>query len=163
MLRKTTLCFLFRNKEDLAFQSVLLGMKKRGFGKGKWNGIGGKVEPGESLKQATVREVEEEIGVKIDELDLKPAGSFSFVFIDSPEWDQHMYAYYAEKWKGHPKETDEMRPEWFDEPPYEHMWGADYHWLPSMLKGKYVDGAFVFNKKGEIVDMKVSFLDEDEI
>ena len=34
---------------------VLLGFKKRGFGQGKWNGFGGKVEPGETIVNAAVR------------------------------------------------------------------------------------------------------------
>lgn len=34
---------------------VLLGMKKRGFGAGKWNGFGGKVQPGESIEDAARR------------------------------------------------------------------------------------------------------------
>ncbi len=34
---------------------VLLGMKKRGFGAGKWNGFGGKVEPGETIEEAAIR------------------------------------------------------------------------------------------------------------
>lgn len=33
---------------------VLLGMKKRGFGMGKYNGFGGKVEPGESIEAAAL-------------------------------------------------------------------------------------------------------------
>jgi len=32
-------------------------MKKRGFGQGKWNGFGGKVEPNESIEQAAIREM----------------------------------------------------------------------------------------------------------
>ena len=34
---------------------LLLGMKKRGFGAGKWNGFGGKVDPGETILQGAVR------------------------------------------------------------------------------------------------------------
>lgn len=34
---------------------VLLGMKKRGFGAGKWNGFGGKVQQGESIVDAARR------------------------------------------------------------------------------------------------------------
>lgn len=34
---------------------VLLGMKKRGFGAGLWNGFGGKVQPGESIEEAARR------------------------------------------------------------------------------------------------------------
>lgn len=55
----TNLCFLIKDEK------VLLAMKKRGFGVGKWNGVGGKVKPGESVKMAVVREVFEEIRVSI--------------------------------------------------------------------------------------------------
>ena len=53
----TTLCFLVNNSH------VLLAMKKRGFGVGKWNGTGGKGEENESSRQTAIRETEEEIGV----------------------------------------------------------------------------------------------------
>jgi len=42
-----------------------LQFKRRGFGVGKWNGPGGKVEPGETLEQAVVREVKEETGLVV--------------------------------------------------------------------------------------------------
>ena len=42
---------LFVRKDD----EILLGMKKRGFGTGKWNGFGGKIEAGETIEQAAVR------------------------------------------------------------------------------------------------------------
>ena len=44
---------------------VLLGMKKRGFGMGKWNGFGGKVDQGESIEGAAKREVFEEAGISV--------------------------------------------------------------------------------------------------
>ncbi len=34
---------------------VLLGLKKRGFGVGRWNGFGGKVEVGESIEEGAIR------------------------------------------------------------------------------------------------------------
>lgn len=40
---------------DETKQRVLLGLKKRGFGIGKWNGFGGKVETGESVSEAAKR------------------------------------------------------------------------------------------------------------
>ena len=30
-------------------ENILLGLKKRGFGTGKWNGFGGKVQAGETI------------------------------------------------------------------------------------------------------------------
>jgi len=35
--------------------SLLLGLKKRGFGKGKWNGFEGKVEKDETVSEGVVR------------------------------------------------------------------------------------------------------------
>jgi 8-oxo-dGTP pyrophosphatase MutT (NUDIX family) len=47
-MRDKTLLFLHKPDE----QKILLAMKKRGFGEGKWNGVGGKREPGESIEGA---------------------------------------------------------------------------------------------------------------
>ena len=44
-----TLVFLNQNEQ------VLLGLKKRGFGEGRWNGFGGKVEEGETIFEAAKR------------------------------------------------------------------------------------------------------------
>ena len=52
---RRTVVFLIRENQ------VLLAMKKRGFGEGKWNGVGGKLDPGETVEQALVRECQEEI------------------------------------------------------------------------------------------------------
>ncbi|KAJ1429629.1 hypothetical protein B484DRAFT_396306, partial [Ochromonadaceae sp. CCMP2298] len=42
---------IFCRRERQGVREVLLGMKKRGFGAGKWNGFGGKMDPGESMDQ----------------------------------------------------------------------------------------------------------------
>ena len=40
---------------------ILLGLKKRGFGCGRWNGFGGKVENGETIVEAAKRFVKNSI------------------------------------------------------------------------------------------------------
>ena len=57
---------------------VLLGMKKRGFGVGKWNGFGGKLEPGETVVEAAAREVREECGYIVNTTDLGTGGFWKF-------------------------------------------------------------------------------------
>ena len=57
MVKLLNLIFILRDRQ------VLLGLKKRGFGKGKWNGFGGKVEVEETMLESVLRELEEESGL----------------------------------------------------------------------------------------------------
>ena len=59
MKLETTLCLLKKDNQ------ILLAMKKRGFGEGKYNGVGGKIEEGETPEEGTIREIEEEFGIKV--------------------------------------------------------------------------------------------------
>lgn len=58
MRKFLTLCIVHQSPR------VLLGMKKRGFGAGRWNGFGGKVRDGETIEEAARREMEEEAGIQ---------------------------------------------------------------------------------------------------
>ena len=71
-LRQTTLCFLTKDKK------VLLAMKKRGFGNGRWNGVGGKLNAGETIRQAAIREAKEEIGVTVWQMEKVAVLDFYF-------------------------------------------------------------------------------------
>ena len=50
-LTRRVLTLLFVRDGD----RLLLGYKKNGFGKGKWNGFGGKVKDGETVEAAAIR------------------------------------------------------------------------------------------------------------
>ena len=155
-MRNTTLCFLV--KED----KVLLAMKKRGFGVGKWNGVGGKVEAGETIAEGAAREANEEIGVLINPEHLRSHGIIEFSFNDKPEWGQRVHLFVAEKWEGEPVESEEMRPQWYahHEIPFDSMWLDDPHWLPKILEGKRIEGEFMFNENGsEILKFEVREVD----
>lgn len=144
----TTLCFLLRGDPP---GQVLLGRKKRRFGAGKYGGIGGKVEPGETLTQAAVRELDEETGVRVREEDLRSMGHVSFLFPARPRWSQVMHLYTATRWQGDPVESEEVEPVWFDvaEVPYERMWPDAVHWLPRILAGEPVRLRFVYAEDNE--------------
>lgn len=144
-MRQTTLCFL------LGDGKVLLGMKKRGFGTGKWNGFGGKVAEGEDVAAAARREIKEEIGVTVAPDDLESVGVLEFDYQDNrEEWNQQCTVFIAHRWEGNPAESEEMRPQWYDihALPFDDMWADDPHWLPLVIAGKKVKGRFLFEDKG---------------
>lgn len=117
---------------------ILLAMKKRGFGVGKWNGAGGKVEPGETYEQAAVRECQEEIGVT--PRSLRKVGELHF--FDLPDVEHYCHIYTTTEWEGEPHETEEMQPHWFNEMdiPFSEMWPDDRFWMPLMLEGQLFKG-----------------------
>ncbi len=124
---------------------VLLGMKKRGFGAGRYNGFGGKVELGESIEAAASRELHEEVGLIASHL--MSVGQLQFAFADdAPDLLVHLFVVTA--YTGEVIESEEMKPEWFgfDDVPYDEMWPDDRYWLPAILDGNVCKGRFVFDK-----------------
>ena len=130
---------------------VLLGMKKRGFGAGFWNGFGGKVEPGETIEQGARRELQEEAGIVA--ASLTQVGRIDFDFVDDPV-RLEVHVFLVDGFTGIPMETEEMRPQWYDLAaiPYEKMWLDDRYWLPLALEGKLFKGRFLFRGTDKIVE-----------
>ncbi len=157
-MREATLCFLVRGNPP---RDVLLGFKKAGFGAGKYNGFGGKVETGESVEHAAVRELAEETGIVVSEGALERAAELTFFFPARPEWDQRVHVFLIRNWSGEAVEGQEMRPEWFtvDQIPFNQMWQDDSHWLPRILASRPTEARFVFGADNEtIVEMAMTDL-----
>jgi 8-oxo-dGTP pyrophosphatase MutT (NUDIX family) len=129
-------------------EKILLGLKKRGFGSGRWNGFGGKVEQGETIIQAAARELEEEAGIQ--PINLQPRGIINFTFENEYEDLLEINIFTTTEFVGEPAETEEMKPQWFahGEIPYSDMWADDPHWLPLILAGKNVKGHVHFDAPG---------------
>ncbi|XP_036913835.1 7,8-dihydro-8-oxoguanine triphosphatase [Sturnira hondurensis] len=135
-------------------ERVLLGMKKRGFGAGRWNGFGGKVEEGETIEDGAKRELWEECGVTADVL--HKAGHIVFEFQGEPEqMDVHIFR--ADSVQGTPAESDEMRPQWFplDQIPFADMWPDDSYWFPLLLQKRKFHGYFKFQGQDTILDYQL--------
>jgi mutator protein MutT len=130
-------------------------MKKRGFGMGKWNGVGGKVELGETIEDAAKREAQEEVGVQPK--NLKKVAELSFYFPHNPTWNLLAHVYFSEEWEGAILESEEMKPEWFtvEKIPFAEMWSDDIFWLPEVIAGAKIKGAFSFNEDGSVQSKKM--------
>lgn len=143
-----TLCLIQKDER------LLLGMKKRGFGKGRWNGFGGKVNSNESIDLAAKRELKEETGIIAQ--DMEKFGILDFKFPNNPEiWQMHIFK--VQKFKGEPQESEEMRPQWFHvkDIPFEQMWPDDKYWIPLFLREKKFQGAFLFDESDNVLEKKL--------
>lgn len=135
VLLSAVLTFLVRPGE------VLLARKMTKIGAGCWMGYGGGIEPGETPRQAAVRELCEESGIRVHadrlhyaatlECENHPADRAPFVCL--------VHVFLAWTWVGLPQETAEMMcPAWWsiDNLPLPGLMPADPFWLPQVLAGQ---------------------------
>jgi 8-oxo-dGTP pyrophosphatase MutT (NUDIX family) len=147
-----TICLLVKRESPKGeISEVLLARKKTGFGAGKIVGVGGTVEADETVFQAAVREVKEELDVDIRQKDLQRAAKLTFLFPAKPEWDRVVYVYLVERWKGIPKPSREIDPFWLklEDIPYGEMWADSAEWLPEIFSGRQILGRFAFEQDNE--------------
>lgn len=130
-MKNTTLCYI---EKDDQYLMLLRNKKKIDENKGKWIGIGGKFEEGESPDECLVREVYEETGLKLERYQFR--GIVTFV---SDEWGtQYMHLYTASAFSGTMKECDEGELRWI--PKSEilslNLWEGDRAFLIPLLKAE---------------------------
>lgn len=156
-MRTATLLFLVKEEAGRVTE-ICLAMKKRGFGMGRWNGVGGKVNEGETIEDAARREAEEEIGVVTK--DIEKVGEIVFTFAHKPDFNQVVHVYCATEWEHAPSESEEMSPRWFsvEDIPYTEMWPDDIFWLPKVIEGNTIAAAFTFGHNDEILEKKVEIV-----
>jgi len=151
----STLCLIYQHPK------ILLGMKKRGFGAGRWNGFGGKVMPSESIEDCARREFEEEAGIYVE--NMTKVGLMEFSWKGKDEIVE-VHIFRAEDFEGEPTEGEEMKPQWYfvDEIPFKEMWPDDVYWMPLFLKGKKFKGKFLFGEKDAILEKELIVVKELE-
>lgn len=159
-LKDATLCFLIKENAS-GINEICLAMKKRGFGEGRWNGVGGKVDTksGETVEDAAIRETQEEILVKPNKLD--KVAELTFLFPHNPDWHQLVHTYFVKDWQGEPEESEEMRPQWYsiEKIPYDSMWPDDIFWLPKVIEGSLLRAEFKFGEGDEVLDQAIDIVD----
>ncbi len=149
----TNLCIIHQHPK------ILLGMKKRGFGSGRWNGFGGKVADHESVIGSLHRELKEEANIEVE--NPVKLGILEFEFIKNGEVIE-VHIFKASKFKGEPTETEEMSPKWFyvDEIPFADMWPDDIYWMPLFLKNKKFKGKFTFGENDSVLESNLEEVED---
>lgn len=143
----TTLCLCLRDNE------LLLAVKKAGFGAGKLNGAGGKIQSSETTRTAAVRELHEEFGLTANPDDLDEVALLHFYF--GGEHRVTCTVFTLKQWQGEPTETEEMGSfTWnkFSNLPFEQMWVGDPYWMTPVLNGERIEASVYFNEEGSVLE-----------
>ena len=160
-----TLVFPLNSKLEL----VLLGMKRSKDGdpsSGRWNGAGGKVEPGETVREAAVRELREEFGLVANPSDLRPAASIDFFFDKEHRFRCHAFLVECRHDIKSDRRDEEMeRLLWFSQGHLpEEMWPSDHLWLPEVFRGKFIQATAVHSQDGsQLLDFRWECLKPEEL
>lgn len=152
---ETTLCLIYKGDK------ILLAEKKRGFGKGKINSAGGKLELNETPEQAVIREIKEELGIDLINPEKRAVIWFDTIYKGSRE-NYPCHVFVADRWTGEPMESDEMKPMWFDinNLPYEKMFSDDKLWLERVLAGEKLECKFKFDDDFNLIEYKIENIKE---
>ncbi|MGK9368762.1 NUDIX hydrolase [Melioribacter sp. Ez-97] len=151
-MQLATLCYVIDDNKILMMHRV---KKENDMHEGKWNGLGGKFEAGESPEECVVREVKEESGLTITSPKLK--GFITFPLFDGKK-DWYVFVYTANKFKGDLINSPEGHLEWI---PYEefgnlNLWEGDKIFIPWLFQEKFFSAKFIYKEK-KLADYSVTF------
>lgn len=132
---------------------VWLAKKTRVLGIGLYNGYGGGIKPGETKKEAVLRELDEETGHGVipDPTALEKVAMVDFHSMkDGKPLTMRVHVYILTRWEGSPKPTSEMiEPKLFpiSDLPLNQMMLADREWVPLVLAGEKIKAEFWYNQE----------------
>lgn len=148
-----TLCYLKNDGKTLMMHRV---NKDNDVHEGKWNGLGGKFEPGETPEQCVQREVREEAGVEI--LEKKLEGLLTFPqFTDDCDW--YVFVFTSTDFEGQPyEESREGNLKWIDDDKLFdlNLWEGDRYFLRWLEDPAFFSACFVY-EDGELSNYDSNF------
>jgi 8-oxo-dGTP diphosphatase len=150
-MKLATLCYVKHNEHTLMIHRV---KKANDIHEGKWNGLGGKLEPGESPEQCVIREVREEAGLEIRH----PRYHGLLLFADFKGDDWYVWVFSAEEFSGELAESSEGRLEWIPDEDITslRLWPSDLVFLPWLENGKIFSARFQYHGE-EMLGHEVAF------
>jgi len=146
-----TLCYL---KQDGHTLMVYRNKKPGDMHAGKWNGLGGKFEPGETPEECVIREVREESGLEI--ADPRLHGLLMFPGFKGDDW--YVFVFSATEFIGELINSPEGELRWVPDEELDSLslWPSDRIFFQWMREGKFFSAKFVY-KGEEMKDWEVRF------
>jgi 8-oxo-dGTP diphosphatase len=151
-LKLATLCYLRQNGQTLMVHRI---KKPNDIHEGKWNGLGGKLEQGETPEECARREIFEESGLRVKNLALKGLLSFP-LFARDEDW--YAFVFVGTGLEGSLIDSPEGALQWIDDSqvPELNLWEGDRIFLPWLERPGFLSGKFVY-QNGALVDHSVVF------
>ena len=156
-MKLATLCYLKKDGKTLMIHRI---KKENDMHHGKWNGLGGKLNPGESPEDCVIREVREESGLTIRDPLLK--GFLTFPkFANDEDW--YAFVYVARKIAGQLIESEEGVLKWIDDEQLLNLdlWEGDLIFLPWLERPGIFSGKFIY-RDGKLVEHNVNFYESNQ-
>lgn len=153
-MKLATLCYV-RDAKNLTTLMLHRVKKENDMHEGKWNGLGGKFEYGETPEECVIREVLEESGLSINNPKLQ--GFITFPAFDQFE-DWYVFVFTADEFTGELIDSPEGNLEWIknDNLVDLKLWEGDKIFMGWFDSGKVFSAKFEYDK-GEFVSHDVIF------
>ena len=151
-MKLATLCYVKANGKTLMIHRV---KKADDMHQGKWNGLGGKLDQGETPEECVIREVYEESGLRISKPLLKGVLTFP-KFARDEDW--YAFIFVAHQFVGHLIDSNEGVLRWIkDEQLLDlELWEGDRIFIPWLERPGFFSGKFIY-QAGKLVDHSVVF------
>lgn len=151
-MQLATLCYLMDGERTLMLHRI---KKKNDVHEGKWNGLGGKFESGETPEECAIREIKEESGLLMKNPKLH--GFITFPMFDGKK-DWYVFLFTASEFEGELIDSPEGKLEWI---PNEELlklslWEGDEIFIPWLFQEKFFSAKFVY-ENGNFVSYSVEF------
>ena len=151
-MKLATLCYVKNGGKTLMIHRV---KKENDIHQGKWNGLGGKLDPGETPEECVIREVREESGLTIADPLLK--GFLTFPdFANDEDW--YAFVFVAKRYNGQLIDSEEGNLRWIDDKELLELdlWAGDLIFLPWLERPGFFSGKFVY-QNGQLIEHSVVF------
>ena len=145
----STLCYIEKDNQVLMLHRTKKSIDPN---RGKWIGVGGKLEPNESPDECIIREVYEETGLHIQP---QLRGILTFIL---PKWENELtFLYTSNNFEGTLKECNEGQLQWIDRNKVLdlNLWEGDKHFLPKLLESNdFFTMKLVYDKEDQLLEVK---------
>ena len=153
-MKLATLCYVIDKSQNKTLMIHRI-KKENDYHEGKWNGLGGKLELGESPEDCVIREIKEEAGLIIK--NPRMHGFITFPNFDKVD-DWYVFIFTAEDFKGNLIDSPEGNLKWIpnDELTSLNLWDGDKIFLQWLFQDRFFSAKFLY-ENGKYKNHTVSF------